>query len=84
MELLTIDNINEINYYANLILKQKLSVRELRKRIKNKEYENLNDVTKQKLINDEDLSLVEKVPNPIFIMKYCSDDRVIFREYVIS
>ena len=66
-ELLKYDDINEINYYIDLIIKQNLSVRELRTRIKNKEYESLDDNTKIKLINSENTTLIEKVPNPIVI-----------------
>ena len=41
VELLNIDNINKINYYIKISLEQNLSVRELRYKIKNKEYERL-------------------------------------------
>ena len=67
VEIIWLSDLNKINYYIDLVINRNLSVRELRTRIKNKEYENLDDVTKQKLINDEDLLLVEKVPNPIVI-----------------
>ena len=49
-ELLSIKDINIINYYIDIIIKQNLSVRELRNKIKNKEYERLDDKTKHKLI----------------------------------
>lgn len=39
VELLKISNINEINYYIQIVKDQNLSVRELRNKIKNKEYE---------------------------------------------
>ena len=48
--LLPIKDINEINYYIRITEQQNLSVRELRERIKNKEYERLDDKTKEKLI----------------------------------
>ena len=67
VEIIWLNGINEINYYINLTIKQNLSVRELRKRIKNKEYENLNENTKLKLIKNEELSIIEKVSNPIII-----------------
>ena len=48
VELLPIKDINVINYYINITIKQNLSVRELRNKIKNKEYERLDDKTKHK------------------------------------
>lgn len=36
-ELLSIDNIDEINYYIKISIEQNLSVRQLREKIKNKE-----------------------------------------------
>ena len=38
VELLKFDDTNEINYYIDISIKQKLGVRELRFKIKNKEY----------------------------------------------
>ena len=38
VELLSFDDINKINYYINICEYQNLSVRELRQRIKSKEY----------------------------------------------
>ena len=43
------DSINKINYYIKITEEQNLSVRELRSRIKNNEYERLDDKTKEKL-----------------------------------
>ena len=45
------EDINEINYYIKISIEQNLSVRQLRERIKNKEYERLDDITKEKLIS---------------------------------
>ena len=66
-ELLNIENINKINYYIRLIEDQNLSVRELRNRIKNNEYERLDDNTKEKLITKEESSVVDFVKNPIIV-----------------
>lgn len=57
VELLRFDNINQINYYVNIITKQNLSVRELRYKIKNKEYERLDYEVKNKLVNKEDIKV---------------------------
>ena len=42
IELLPIKDINKINYYIKVTISQNLSKRELRERIKNKEYERLD------------------------------------------
>ena len=46
VELLSFDDLNKIKYYIDIIENLNLSVRELRKRIKNKEYERLSEETK--------------------------------------
>ena len=65
--LLPIKDINEINYYLRITEQQNLSVRELRERIKNKEYERLDDKTKEKLIKKEEEKVNDFVKNPILI-----------------
>ncbi len=50
-ELLKLTDENIINYYIKISEEQNLSVRELRKRIKNNEYERLDEETKKKLKN---------------------------------
>ena len=54
IELLSLKDINEINYYIKITIDQNLSKRQLRERIKNKEYERLDEKTKEKLINNEE------------------------------
>ena len=57
-ELLILTNKNTINYYIEICKKQNLSVRELRTKIKNKEYERLDEETKNKLIiNNENTNI---------------------------
>ena len=46
---------------------QNLSVRQLRERIKNQEYERLDDKTKEKLINNEEPKINDLIKNPILI-----------------
>ena len=46
VELLILDDVVKINYYINIIEEQNLSVRKLRQKIKNKEYERLPEETK--------------------------------------
>ena len=65
--LLSIKNEDEINYYINICICQNLSVRELRNKIKSKEYERLNKETKNKLINNKKLDIKDNIKNPIII-----------------
>ena len=68
VEILTIKDINEIKYYIKIVEIQNLSVRELRKRIKSKEYERLDEETKLKLIKNKGVNEVtDYVKNPIII-----------------
>ena len=66
-ELIWFENINEINYYITICEKQNLSVRQLRERIKNKEYERLTENAKLKLIKQEKLKEEDTIKNPIII-----------------
>ena len=66
-ELLSIDNIAKINYYIKISIEQKLSVRQLREKIKNREYERLDETAREKLITKEDTSLFDLIKNPILI-----------------
>jgi hypothetical protein len=63
-ELLSIKDINEINYYINEVVRYHLSKRELREKIKNNEYQRLDDNTKNKLINKEDIVVTDFIKNP--------------------
>ena len=66
-ELLKLKNINSIYYYMLISDKQNLSVRQLRERIKNKEYERLDDITKEKLIDEKETTVADFIKNPIVI-----------------
>ena len=61
------NDINKIDYYIKIAEQQNLSVRQLRERIKNKEYERLDEKTKEKLINDEEPRINDLIKNPILI-----------------
>ena len=61
------EDINEINYYIKISIEQNLSVRQLRERIKNKEYERLDDITKEKLIDEKETTVADFIKNPIVI-----------------
>src|SRR5574344_25585 len=66
-EVFPLKDINKINYYINISIKQNISKRDLRNRIKSKEYERLPDETKAKLINKEEPTIQDYIPNPIII-----------------
>ena len=69
-ELLSIKDENELIYYINIAFDRNLSKRELRERIKNREYERLSIETKNKLINSEEIEVKDLVPNPILIRNH--------------
>lgn len=76
-ELLPLKEINKINYYINICQEQNLSKRKLREKIKNNEYERLDDKTKLKLINkeQEQEKVEDFIKNPILIEnKYNKED----------
>jgi len=66
-ELLKFNDINKINYYIKVTLEQNLSVRELRNKIKNKEYERLDNKNKEKLICNKSNSIEDFIKQPILI-----------------
>ena len=67
VELLVLKNIDEINYYIDLTIKQNLSYRKLRERIKSKEYERLDESTRNKLRKNEVLDISDNIKHPIVI-----------------
>ena len=66
-EMLSIKDINKIIYYVSIINSLNLTVRQLRERIKNKEYERLPEDTKNKLITKEESKVEDFIKNPIVI-----------------
>ena len=67
VELLKLNDNIKINYYISICEQQNLSVRQLRERIKNKEYERLDGKTKYKLIKREETKVDDFIKNPIII-----------------
>ncbi len=67
IELLKYSDINKINYYIKFIEKQNFSIRDLRIKIKNKEYERLDEKTKKKLVTKEENKIGDFIKNPIMI-----------------
>jgi len=66
-EIIWLNNIEEIKYYIDITIKNNLSVRQLRNRIKSNEYERLPDETKLKLQNNKNIELKDIIKNPIII-----------------
>ena len=83
-ELLVIKNNDEINYYINVIEKNNLSVRGLREKIKNKEYQRLDDKTKLKLINKEEIDIKDNIKNPIIIKNKLDIDKETVSEKMLQ
>ena len=73
-EMLVIKDLNEINYYIKICEEQNLAVRDLRNKIKNKEYQRLDDKTKNKLINKEEEKIEDFIKNPVLIKNSCTKE----------
>ena len=83
-ELLTFDNIDEINYYIKQTGDYNLSVRELREKIKSKEYQRLDNNTKLKLINKEETVVSDFIKNPIVIRNKYNIDKKSVTEKILQ
>ena len=83
-ELLSIKDINEINYYISISEKQNLSKRQLREKIKSKEYQRLDNNTKLKLINKEKTVVSDFIKNPIVIKNKYNIDKEEVTEKILK
>ena len=84
VEILKFNDINEINYYIYITESYNLSVRELREKIKNKEYQRLDDNTKSKLVNKEELDIRDSIKNPIVIKDRLGIDKENISERILK
>ena len=66
-ELLVLKNFDEIKYYIDICEKNNLTKRQLQERIKSHEYDRLPEETKTKMMQSEELEVVDLIPNPILI-----------------
>ena len=66
-ELLSLKDFDKIKYYINLSINNNLSYRELNQKIRNNEYQRLDEESKKKLKDKEDLKVMDLVKNPIQI-----------------
>ena len=83
-ELLPLKDINEINYYVKITIEQCLSKRQLRERIRNKEYQRLDNKTKLKLINKEEIDIKDNIKNPIIIKNKLDIDKETVSEKMLQ
>ena len=86
-ELLSLDNIDKINYYIELCDSQIITRDELKKRIKSQEYERLSESTKTKLISNEQHLLLDLVKNPILIKntnKYTEISEKVLQQIILD
>ena len=84
LAILPINNINEINYYISISIEQNLSYRQLREKIKSKEYQRLDDNTKLKLINKEETVVSDFIKNPIIIRNKYNVDKEHITEKILQ
>ena len=66
-EIMQLKNSEKMKYYLELSNKLCLTKRELREKIKSKEYERLDSEIKEKLLKREEVSVNDKIPNPIVL-----------------
>ena len=89
--LLPIKNINERNYYINRVILDNLSVRDLRREIKNKSFDRLSYADKEnvKIINniDTSLSIENMIKDPIILKSNIDTNEInekVIHKYIIS
>ena len=83
-ELLPLKDTNEINYYIKITTDQCLSKRQLREKIKNREYQRLDNNTKLKLINKEEIDIGDTIKNPIIIKNKLGIDKENISEKILQ
>ena len=67
LKLLPLKDINEINYYINITIRDNLSYRKLSEKLKNDEYYRLPHKTRDKLETNKKVKSGEEVLNPIIV-----------------
>ncbi|MBE6155794.1 MAG: DUF1016 domain-containing protein [Firmicutes bacterium] len=65
--LITLETIEEINYYSKVAVDNLYSVRKLEDKIKSNEYKRIPEESKLKLITNNRINIKDLVPNPILI-----------------
>ena len=91
-DILPIKNPNERNYYINQVILNNLSVRDLRREIKNKSFDRLSYADKENIeviteANETDLSIVDMIKDPIILKPDKTIDKInekAIHKYIIS
>ncbi len=86
-ELLSIKDGNKLSYYINVAKNNSLSKRELREKIKSKEYNRLSDEYKNKIIESKCINISDTVPNPILVKdnkKYNKFSEYALKELILN
>ena len=73
-ELIWFEDFNKIEYYIKITIEQNLSVRQLRERIKNKEYERLDETAREKLMSKKVTTVEDFIKNPIVIKNFINKE----------
>jgi len=76
IELLSIKDMTKLIYYVKQAEELLLTTRQLREKIKNKEYERLPEETKNKLILKEESKVEDLIKNPILIKSNKKDEDI--------
>ena len=87
VELLSIKDMPKVMFYINLCIKQNLTKRQLRERIKSKEYERLSESAKSKFVGNEQPLLPDLVKNPILIKntnKYTEISEKVLQQFILE
>ena len=87
VELISLKNIDEIRYYIDISISKNLTYRELRNRIKSKEYDRLDNKTKEKLINKEDTLVSDFIKDPIIVnnsLNYIEISEKVLKELILN
>jgi predicted nuclease of restriction endonuclease-like (RecB) superfamily len=66
-EVLYFGNINKMIYYLNKAINNCLSIRKLRELIKSHDYERLPEDIRNKIVNNEKMSIMDEFKNPIIL-----------------
>ena len=87
VELLSIKDMPKVMFYINLCIKHNLTKRQLRERIKSKEYERLSESAKSKFVANEQPLLPDLVKNPILIKntnKYTEISEKVLQQIILE
>lgn len=87
VELLSIKDMPKVVFYINLCIKHNLTKRQLRERIKSKEYERLSESAKSKFVGNEQPLLPDLVKNPILIKntnKYTEISEKVLQQFILE